>query len=83
MPLSNQGFYYIFTTWKVPTYVIGKQQMLLLLVQFTQKSCLSNWSSYNSYNWWENRPLSADSLMHIYNILNIKSQVICPLNDAS
>ena len=70
MPLSNQGFNYIlFATFVISNYVTGR-----VVFQFgPPKTLIID----------EDRTLSADISMHIYNTLIIRLQVIYPLNHES
>ena len=86
MPLSNQGFNYIlFATCEISSYVIGipvqKANSFTIadallsgvVYQFVPKTLIID----------EDRTLSADVLMHMCIDLNIRSQVISPLNHGS
>ena len=87
MPLSNQGFTYIlFATYEISNYVIGiciqkanavnfaETLLNRVVYQFgTPKTLIIN----------EDRTPTAEVLMHIYSTLNIRSQVISPLNHGS
>ena len=84
MPLSNQGFNYIlFATCEISNYVVGIPIQKANAVTIAE--ALLNRIVYQSgppktLIIDEDRTLSADVLMHIYNTLNIRSQVIYPLN---
>ena len=87
MPLSNQGFNYIlFATCEVPNYAIGIPIQKANAITIAQ--ALLNRVAYQlvppkTLIIDEDRTHSADVLMHIYNTLNIRSQVISPLNHGS
>ena len=87
MSLSNQGFNYIlFVKCEISNYndwhIYTKKQMLLLL-QNLHSRVVYQFGPPKTVIIDEDRTLSADVLMHIYNTLNIRSQVISPLNHGS
>ena len=87
MPLSSQGFNYIlFAACEISNYVVGIPIQKANAVTIAE--VLFNRVVYQSgppriLIIDQDRTLSADVLMHIYNTLNIRSQVISPLNHGS
>ena len=87
MPLSNQGFNYIlFTTCEISNYVIGipiQKANATTIAEALLNRVVYQFSPPKTLTIDEDRTLSADVLMHIYNTLNIRLQVISPLNYGS
>ena len=87
MPLSNQGFNYIlFATCEISNYVIGipiqKANAVTIAEAFLNR-IVYQLGPPKTLIIDEDRTLSADVLMHIYNTLNIRSQAISQLNHGS
>ena len=87
MHLSNQGLNYIlFATCEISNYVIGIPVQKANAVTVTEallNRVLYQFGPPKTLIIEEDRTLSADVLMHIYNTLNIRPQVISPLNHGS
>ena len=84
MPLSNKGFNYIlFATCEISTYVIGipiQKANVVTITETLLNRAVYQFGPPKTLRIDEDRTLSADVLMHIYNTLNIKSHVIAQLN---
>ena len=87
MPLSNQGFNYIlFATCEISNYVVGipiQKANAVTIAEALLNRIVYQFGPPKTLIIDEDRTLSADVLMHIYNTLNIRSQVISPLNHGS
>ena len=87
MPLSNQGFNYIlFGTCEISIYVIGipvQKANTVTIPEALLNRVVYQFGSPKNLILDEDRTFSADVLMHIYNALNIRSQVISALNHRS
>ena len=85
--LSNQGFNYIlFASCEISNYMIGISIQKVNAINIAK--ILLNRVAYQfgppkNLIINEDSTLSADDLMHIYNTLNIRSQVLSPLNHGS
>ena len=84
IPLSNQGFSYIlFATYEISSYVIGipiQKANAVTIAEALLTRIVYQFGPPKTLIIDENRTLSAEVLMHIYNTLNNKSQVISLLN---
>ena len=87
MPLSNQGFNYIlFATYEISNYVVGipiQKANAVTIAEALLNRIVYQFGPPKTLIIDEDRTLSADVLMYIYNTLNIRSQVISPLNHGS
>ena len=87
MPLSNQGFNYIlFATCEFSNYVIDipmQKANAVTIAEALLNRVVYQFDPPKILIIDEDRTLSVDVLMHIYNTLNIRSQVISPLNQGS
>ena len=87
MPLSHQGFNYIlFATCEISNYMIGipiQKGNAVFIAEALLNRVVYQFGPYKTLIIDEDRTLSADALMHIYNTLNIRSQVISSLNHGS
>ena len=87
MPLSNQGFNYIlFATCEISNYVLGipiQKAKAVTIAEVLLNRVGYQFGPPKSLIFDQDRTLSADVLMHIYNTLNTRSQVISPLNHGS
>ena len=87
MPLSNQGFNYIlFAICEILSDVIGipiQKVNAVTIAEALLNRVVYQFGPPKTLIIDEDRTLSADVLMHIYNTLNIRSQVISPLNHGS
>ena len=87
MPLSNQGFNYIlFATCEILNYVIGipiQKANGVTIAKALLNRVVYQFGPPKMLIIDEDRTFSADVLMHIYNTLNIRPQVISPLNHSS
>ena len=87
MPLSNQGFNYIlFATCEISNYVIDipiQKANAVTIAEDLLNRVVYKFDPPKILILYEDRTLSPDVLMHICNTLNIRSQVISPLNDGS
>ena len=87
MPLSNQGFNYIlFATCEFSNYVIGlsiQKENVVTIAETLLNRVVYQLGPPQTLIIGVDRTLSAVVLMHIYNILNIRSQVISPLSNGS
>ena len=87
MPLSNQGFNYIlFATCEISNYVIDihiQKANTVTIAEALLNRVVYQFGPPKTLIIDEDRMLSADVLMHIYNTLNIRSQVISPLSHGS
>ena len=84
MLLSNQGFNYIlFTTCEISNYVTGipiQKANVVTIAEALLKREVYQFGPPKTLIIDEDRTLSGDVLMDIYNALNIRSQVISQLN---
>ena len=82
--VSNQGFNYIlFATCEILNYVIGipiQKANAVTIAEALLNRVVYQFGPPKTLIIYEDRIISADVLMHIYNTLNIRSQVISPLN---
>ena len=87
MPLSNQGFNYnLFATYEILSYVtcIPRQKAnVVTIAEALPKRVVYQFCPPTILIIYEDRTLSLDDLMYIYNTLNIRSQVISPLYHGS
>ena len=87
MPLTNQVFNYIlFATCEISNYVVGipiQKANVLTIAEALLYRVVYQFGPPKTLIIDEDRTLSADVLMHIYNTLNIRSHVISPLNHGS
>ena len=87
MSLSNQGFNYIlFGACEISNYVIGIPIQKANAVNIAEALLTRVFNQFGPPKTLisdGDRTLSADVLMHIYNTLNIRSQVISPLTHGS
>ena len=87
MPLSNQGFNYIlFATCEISNFVVAipiQKANAVTIAEALLNRIVYQFGPPKTLIIDEDRTLSADVLMHIYNTLNIRSQVISPLNHGS
>ena len=87
MPLSNQGLNCIlFATCEISNYVIGipiQKANAVTIAEALLNRVVYQFVPPKTLITDEDRTLSADALMHIYNTLNITSQVISPSNHVS
>ena len=87
MPLGNQCFNYIlFATCEISNYVIGKhiqKANAVTIAETLLNRVVYQFGPPKTLTIDEDRTLYVDVLMHIYNTLNIRSQVISPLNHGS
>ena len=87
MPFSNQSFNYIlFATCEISNYVIGipiQKANAITIAEALLNRVVYEFGPPKTLIFDEDMTLSADVLMHIYNTLNIRSQVISPLNQRS
>ena len=87
MPLSNHSFNYIlFATCEISNYVIGipiQKENAVTIAETLLNREVYQFGPPKTLIIDENRTLYADVLMHIYNTLNIRSQVVSPLNHGS
>ena len=87
MPLSNQGFNYsLFATCEISNYVICipiQKANAVTIAEALLNRVVYQFGPAKTLIIDEDRTLSADLLMHIYNTLNIRTQVISPLNHGS
>ena len=87
MLFSNQGFNYIlFATCEISNYVIGipiQKANAVTIAEALLNRIVYQFDPHKTLIIDEDRTLSADVLMYIYNTLNIRSQVISPLNHGS
>ena len=85
--LSNQGFNYIlFAICEISNYVIAipiQKANTGIITEALLNRVVYQFGPPKTLTTDEERTLSADVLMHIYNTLNIRSQVISPLNHGS
>ena len=85
--LSNQGFNYIlFATCEISNYVIGipiQKANAVTIPESLVNRVAYQFGPPKTLIIDEDRTLSTDVLMHIYNTLYIRSQVISPLNHGS
>ena len=87
MPLSNQGFNYIlFATCEISNYVIDipiQKADAVTIEEALLNRVVYQFGPPKTLIVDEDRTLSADVLMHKNNTLNIRSQMISPLNHGS
>ena len=87
IPLSNQDFNYIlFAICEISNYVIGipiKKANVVTIAEDLLNRVVYHFGPPNTLIIDEDKTLSADVLMYVYNILNIRAQVISPLNHGS
>ena len=87
MPLFYQGFNYIlFSTCEISNYVIGipiQKANAVTIAEALLNRVVFQFGAPKTLIFDEDWTLSSDKLMHVYNALNIRSQVISPLNPGS
>ena len=87
MSLFNQGFNYIlFATCEISNYVIGiptQKPNAVAIAKALLHRVVYQFGPPTTLKIEEDRPLSADILVHVCNTLNLRSQVISPLNHRS
>ena len=87
MPLSNQSFnYFLFATCEISNYVIGipiQKANAATIAKALLNRVVYQFGPPKTLIIDEDRTLSADVLMHIYNTLNNGPQVISTLNHRS